>query len=174
MSGSDPIHGSLGPPKRPPYEPSADEKVEADLRSRKPIKYKYEDETVHDTEKSIAIAEKLVKGKMQEPHDVIKAEMKKSKANPLVKYPVYDSDDEDPDTVETRKSLKTAEKMLKARFFTNESDRKKYAEMDKKGTLREEVKEFKEKEKDDDILKNDEEKEKKEEDKKEEKAKKKV
>jgi len=38
--------------------------------------------------------------------------------------------------------LKTAEHMLNARFFTNESDRKKYEKMDADGTLRPEVKNF--------------------------------
>jgi hypothetical protein len=36
-----------------------------------------------------------------------------------VKYTLHDSDDEDEDTVETRKSVKTAEKSLKQRFFIN-------------------------------------------------------
>lgn len=56
-----------------------------------------------------------------------------------------DSDDEDPETVETRKSLKTAEAKLKTRFFTNMTDEKKYNEMKKKGELRKEVEDFKEK-----------------------------
>jgi hypothetical protein len=63
---------------------------------------------------------------MQEPFDVVKALAKKLKHSPNVTYPIYDSDDEDNDTMETRKSLKTAESMLNARFFTNASDRKKY------------------------------------------------
>ena len=43
--------------------------------------------------------------------------MKKIK-DPVL-YPEHDSDDEDEDTVETRRSVKTVEKAMKHRFFIN-------------------------------------------------------
>ena len=115
----------------------------------KPVTYE-DDHDVKVTENSIKIAEELTKTKFPEPHDVEKrkakeAAEKKAHALPTVYYREYDSDDEDPDTVETRKSLKQAENTLKARFFTNESDKKKYAQLKSKGQLRKEVAEFKDK-----------------------------
>merc|ERR1712032_1699956 len=50
-----------------------------------------------------------------------KKEMKKA-----VKYTLHDEDDEEDDTVETRKSVKTAEKALKHRFFINAKEKKMY------------------------------------------------
>lgn len=82
---------------------------------------------------------------MAEPFDVTKRDAKKNKVAPEVKYTLHDSDDEDPDTVETRKSLRQAEGMLQSRFFTNESDRKLYEARLKDGTLREAAKNFQEK-----------------------------
>lgn len=100
---SDPIHGSLGPPARAPYEPNEEQKLEADLRSRKPRpEPEYEDETVKTTENSLNIAEKITNTKMEEPFDVIKAEAKFLKANPIVHYKVEDSSDEDEETRATR------------------------------------------------------------------------
>jgi len=43
-----------------------------------------------------------------------------------VPYYIADEDDEDEDTRETRRSIKTAEKMLKKRFFINERDRREF------------------------------------------------
>jgi hypothetical protein len=43
-----------------------------------------------------------------------------------VKYTLHDEDDEDEDTVETRKSVKTAEKQLKKRFFINAYEKRQY------------------------------------------------
>lgn len=145
QTSSDPIHGSLGPASRLPFEPNDAQKLEAHLRTLKPRSFELEEETVKDTEKSIATAEKIAKGKMEEPYDVVKALAKTLKHAPNVAYTIHDSDDEDPETVETRKSLKTAEAMMGARFFTNESDRKKYEKMEKDGKLRPEVAEFKDK-----------------------------
>ena len=48
---------------------------------------------------------------------------------PSVTYHYADSDDEDEDTRETRRSIKTAEKMLRKRFFINAKDRKEYEQM---------------------------------------------
>ena len=43
-----------------------------------------------------------------------------------VKYTLHDEDDEEDDTVETRKSVQTAEKALKHRFFINAKEKKAY------------------------------------------------
>jgi len=43
-----------------------------------------------------------------------------------VPYTLHDEDDEEDDTVETRKSVKTAEKALKHRFFINAKEKKMY------------------------------------------------
>merc|ERR1712032_747212 len=53
------------------------------------------------------------------PEPTPKKEMKKA-----VKYTLHDEDDEEDDTVETRKSVKTAEKALKHRFFINAKERR--------------------------------------------------
>lgn len=45
-----------------------------------------------------------------------------------VKYTLHDSDDEEDDTVETRKSVKTAEKALKKRFFINAKEQREYGQ----------------------------------------------
>jgi hypothetical protein len=79
---------------------------------------------------------------MAEPYDVEKRNAKKGA--PTVRYTMHDSDDEDHDTSETRKSLKTAERMLNTRFFTNETDRRAYKKHEEEGTLREAVKNFEE------------------------------
>merc|ERR1712222_197941 len=55
------------------------------------------------------------------PEPTPKKEMKKA-----VKYTLHDEDDEEDDTVETRKSVKTAEKALKHRFFINAKEKKMY------------------------------------------------
>jgi len=59
---------------------------------------------------------------MPEPTD----EKEKKKVEPKVKYTLHDSDDEENDTVETRKSVKTAEKIYKKRFFINKYDEERY------------------------------------------------
>lgn len=50
----------------------------------------------------------------------------KKKIKPTPKYHLADSDDEDQDTVETRKSVKTVEKRDKHRFFINAKERREY------------------------------------------------
>lgn len=72
-----------------------------------------------DTEDSIKWAEENTGGKFPEPTP--KDKMKKTP-----KYHLADSDDEEDDTVETRKSVKTAEKQLKHRFFINAKEKKDY------------------------------------------------
>merc|ERR1711934_500107 len=59
------------------------------------------------------------------PEPTPKKEMKKA-----VKYTLHDEDDEEDDTVETRKSVKTAEKALKHRFFINAKEEKEAKEME--------------------------------------------
>lgn len=167
---SDPIHGSLGPPPGRKVDPTPEQALEEDLRKYKPREYTHEVETVKDTENSISTAEKLVGSKMAEPYDVEKKKAKDAKNGPpTVRYTIHDSDDEDPDTIETRKSLRTAEHMLGSRFFTNETDRKLYEQREKDGTLRPEVKNFEDKD-DNDPVSTQEEVDKKDEERKEKKA----
>jgi len=71
---------------------------------------------------SIKVAEAIVGVKMASPTDPKEL----AKNFPVVTYHVADSDDEDEDTRETRRSIKTAEKMLKKRFFINARDRREY------------------------------------------------
>lgn len=58
------------------------------------------------------------------PEPLSPEEMKK-KESP--EYHLADSDDEDEDTVETRRSVKTVEKALKRRFFINAKEQRDYA-----------------------------------------------
>lgn len=59
---------------------------------------------------------------MPDPEDP--KEKKKIKKTP--KYHLADSDDEDEDTVETRRSVKTAEKKLGKRFFINAREKRDF------------------------------------------------
>ena len=78
-----------------------------------------------DTEDSIKTAEKIVGAKMPSPNDPEQKEkFAKEVATPFYHYAT--DGDETEDTVETRKSIKTAEKMYKHRFFINEKDRRTY------------------------------------------------
>ena len=83
------------------------------------------DKHVIDTEDSIKTAEKIVGAKMPSPND---PEQKEKFAKEVdTPFYHYASDaDETEDTVETRRSIKTAEKMYKHRFFINEKDRRRY------------------------------------------------
>lgn len=74
---------------------------------------------------------------MAEPYDIAKrkALIEKSQEKPA-QWIIHDDSDEDEDTIGTRKSLRTAEHMLKERFFTNASDRKQFDKMKTDGTLR--------------------------------------
>lgn len=141
---SDPIHGSLGP-KGVDYELSDEDKLEQHLNSLKPREWVLDPEVFDDTMDSIAEAEKLQGAKMEEPHDI---EARKA-ASPweLANAPTYklhNSDDEDEETIETRKSLRSAERMYKTRFFTDRSQLNRFNLLDKEKKLRKEVKEFKE------------------------------
>lgn len=61
-----------------------------------------------------------------------------------VKYTLHDSDDEEDDTVETRKSVKTAEKALKKRFFINAREEKDYNQAINDGRISDNQVNFKE------------------------------
>jgi len=74
---------------------------------------------------SVKVAEAIVGAKMASPTDPKEL----AKNVPQVTYHLADSDDEDEDTRETRRSIKTAEKMLKKRFFINAKDRREYEQM---------------------------------------------
>lgn len=71
----------------------------------------------------------------------------------IAKTPMYemaDSDDEEADTIETRRSIKTAEKQLKARFFINAKDKGAFEEEAYKGKIDKKILDFAE-DKDTDI-----------------------
>lgn len=78
-----------------------------------------DDEDVVTTRNSIEKAEGITGGKMEEPFDPLV----QAKIAPTVKYTLADSDDEEEDTVETRRSVKYAEKYYKHRFFINKRER---------------------------------------------------
>lgn len=67
-------------------------------------------------------------------------EVKKMKLTP--KYELADSDDEEDDTVETRRSIKTAEKQIGERFFINEKDKKNFEKNVLEGKVDKKVLEF--------------------------------
>lgn len=98
---SDPIHGSLGPPKVDMKDLGEAAAFEEKQRRMPPAKYE-DDEDVKTTMNSIKKAEKLTDGKMEEPFDPLV----QAKIAPTVKYTLADSDDEEDDTVETRRSVK--------------------------------------------------------------------
>lgn len=65
----------------------------------------------------------------------------------MKKTPVYDladSDDEEDDNVETRRSIKTAEKQLKHRFFINARDQRDFARASAAGKISSDILEFSE------------------------------
>lgn len=121
---SDPIYGSLGPPKVEPTDLTPEQRFELDQRKKKPQPIVL-DKHILETDASIKTAEKMVGAKMPSPDDP----EEKKKFEEEVETPFYHyhtADEESNDTVETRKSIKTAEKMLKHRFFINAKDRRKY------------------------------------------------
>merc|ERR1711990_809659 len=93
---------------------------------------------------SLKTAEGLVDAKMTDPADPAQKD-KLKKENPKVMYTFHDSDDEDDDTYQTRKSIKTAEKNLKSRFFINAKDKSNFEKKLANGEIRKDVAEFKEK-----------------------------
>lgn len=91
-----------------------------------------DDEDTKTSKNSLKIAEALHNKKMPSPDS---SATEKQKVKPPVPYPDLDSDDEEDDTVETRKSIKTAEKQLKQRFFINARDKKDYEAKLKSGAV---------------------------------------
>ena len=85
-------------------------------------------EDVITTNNSIRVAEGIVKGKMPNPDDPKEKERMKNAAINQVEYHLHGDDEEDEDTVETRRSVKTVEKRMKHRFFINARERKDYEE----------------------------------------------
>ena len=128
---SDPIHGSLGEPKIPMADLNPDQQFEQRQRNMKPLDLKPEKETVDVTENSIKVAEGLTGAKMAEPTDPKQLK----KVEPPVQYYHHDAADEDEDTVETRRSVKTVEKTMQQRFFINERERKDYERAASEGRI---------------------------------------
>jgi len=90
-------------------------------------KVEYKDsEDVITTNNSIKVAEGIVKSKMPGQDDPKEKERMEKSAQKAVEYHLHDDDEEDEDTVETRKSVKTVEKRMKHRFFINARERKDY------------------------------------------------
>merc|ERR1712178_437972 len=121
-SSSDPIHGSLGPRKAKRQDLTPEQQFEQDQRNTPAKEFKDEEVTVDHTNGSIKAAEAIVGAKMVDPT----SEAEKNKIKPTPSYHLADSDDEDHDTVETRRSIKTSEKTYKHRFFINARDEKDY------------------------------------------------
>lgn len=99
------------------------------------------DESVTTTENSIKIAEELVGSKMLGPDDAAS----KKKYKPTPKYHLATPDEEDEDTKETRRSVKTVEKQIKQRFFINAREKKDYENAVMEGKISDEELEFREK-----------------------------
>lgn len=106
----------------------------------KPLVFSDEDD-IKDSKNSLRIAEKITGKKFPKPSDPTQQD----KIKPTPEYHHADSDDEDPDTVETRKSIKTAEQSLKQRFFINAKDQRDYEAKLKSGQVSGEEANFKEK-----------------------------
>lgn len=105
-----------------------------------PLVFK-DDDDVKTSKNSLRIAEKLVGKKMPKPSDPTQQD----KIKPTPEYHHADSEDEEDDTVETRKSIKTAEQALKHRFFINARDEKDFQEKLKSGQISPAEAAFKEK-----------------------------
>jgi len=89
----------------------------------KPAELKDSEEVI-TTNNSIKIAEGIVKEKMADPSDKAEKARMANSAQRAVEYHLHGDDEEDEDTVETRKSVKTVEKRMKHRFFINAKERK--------------------------------------------------
>lgn len=107
-----------------------DAAFEEKQRRMPPATYK-DDEDVVTTANSIKKAEGLTDGKMEEPFDPLV----QAKIAPTVKYHLADSDDEEEDTVETRRSVKQAEKYFQKRFFINKREKLDYEKGVLAGTI---------------------------------------
>jgi len=91
----------------------------------KPAELKDSDEVI-TTNNSIKIAEGIVKEKMADPSDKAEKARMANSAQRAVEYHLHGDDEEDEDTVETRRSVKTVEKRMKHRFFINAREKKDY------------------------------------------------
>ena len=76
------------------------------------------------TNNSIKIAGGIVKEKMPNPTDEKEKLRMANSAQAAPEYHLHTDDEEDEDTVETRRSVKTVEKRMKHRFFINAKERK--------------------------------------------------
>lgn len=99
-----------------------------------------DDEDVTTTANSIKKAEGITGGVMEEPFDPLVV----AKIAPTVKYTLADSDDEDEDTVETRRSVKYAEKYYKKRIFINKKEQADFEKGLADGTIDPKVATFEE------------------------------
>lgn len=102
-----------------------EQQFEQSQRNMKPAEMKDADEVV-TTNNSIKIAEGIVKEKMADPNDKAEKARMANSAQRAVEYHLHGDDEEDEDTVETRKSVKTVEKRMKHRFFINAREKKDY------------------------------------------------
>jgi len=114
-----------------------EQQFEEKQRRKVPQVFKDDKDTVVDTNESVAWAEGSTGLKMAEP-------VKKKDRKKPVKYELADSDDEDDDTVETRKSVKTAEKALRRRFFINAKEKRDYGKAIAEGKISEKQLDFRE------------------------------
>jgi len=102
---------------------------------------KFEDsEEVKATTNSIKIAEELVGNKMASPSDPVQVK----KYTPTAMYHLHTADEEDEDTKETRRSVKTVEQNLKTRFWINAKEKKDYDTKVMEGKISDNELEFKE------------------------------
>jgi len=140
---SDPIHGSMGNTVDSKQAISAEERFEDHMNSLNPVEFVTDPHVVPETLESIKVAEGITKVGFADPTSP--AEM--AKIHKHTRYHFADSDDEDDETVGTRKSLQTAEKQLKTRWFVNEKDEARFNRLVKEGKIRKDVLEFKENDK---------------------------
>merc|ERR1711959_643367 len=96
-------------------------------------------DTVDVTKNSIKVSEKITGKKMTEP---LSEDEMKEKETP--EYHLADSDEEDPETVETRRSVKTVEKIQRHRFFINAKERRNYENKLANGEVTEDEMNFRE------------------------------
>lgn len=92
----------------------------------KPAELKDDPDEVIGTNNSIKMAEKITKTKMPDPNDKAEKARMANSAQRAVEYHLHGDDEEDEDTVETRRSVKTVEKRMKHRFFINAKEKRDY------------------------------------------------
>jgi len=115
-----------------------EQQFEESQRRMPPAKYTpSEDVTI--TDNSIKIAEELVGDKMASPSGP-----DAKVYQPWAKYHLHTADEEEEDTKETRRSVKTVEKNLKTRFWINAREKKDYDKMVMEGKISDAELEFKE------------------------------